>query len=146
VSLLAAWLLFPAVLGVLALGCGLLLERAAGMRLAGPLIAPLGVAVMVVVVGFLTLGAATAPFAVPAVVAIAAAGFGCGTVRGRARAAVVPLATGVLVFCAYAAPVVLSGQATFAGYIKLDDTATFLALTDRVMEHGQSLGGRGLTK
>jgi hypothetical protein len=44
-------------------------------------------------------------------------------------------------FCAYAAPVVLSGQATFAGYIKLDDTATFLALTDRVMEHGLSLSG-----
>jgi hypothetical protein len=45
------------------------------------------------------------------------------------------------VFAVYAAPVVLSGQATFAGYIKLDDTSTFLALTDRVMEHGRSLGG-----
>ena len=35
----------------------------------------------------------------------------------------------------------LSGEATFAGYIKLDDTATWLALTDRVMEHGRSLDG-----
>jgi hypothetical protein len=32
-------------------------------------------------------------------------------------------------------------MATFAGYIKLDDTATFLALTDRAMEHGRSLDG-----
>ena len=32
-----------------------------------------------------------------------------------------------------------SGTPTFAGYIKLDDTATFLALVDRAMEHGRSL-------
>ena len=35
----------------------------------------------------------------------------------------------------------LAGEASFAGYIKLDDTATWLALTDRVMEHGRSLEG-----
>src|ERR687895_245140 len=35
----------------------------------------------------------------------------------------------------------LSGHATFAGYIRLDDTATWMALTDRVMEHGRSLDG-----
>jgi hypothetical protein len=47
----------------------------------------------------------------------------------------------VAIFAVYAAPIVLSGQATFAGYIKLDDTATWMALTDRVMEHGRSLSG-----
>jgi hypothetical protein len=41
----------------------------------------------------------------------------------------------------YAAPVVLSGQATFAGYVKLDDTAAFVAIVDRVMEHGRSIAG-----
>ena len=35
------------------------------------------------------------------------------------------------------------GEATFAGYIRLDDTATWMALTDRVMDHGRSLGGPG---
>jgi hypothetical protein len=44
-------------------------------------------------------------------------------------------------FAVYAAPIVLSGDATFAGYIRLDDTATWMALTDRVMEHGRDLGG-----
>src|SRR5919199_1192709 len=39
------------------------------------------------------------------------------------------------------APIVLSGQPTFAGYISLDDTATWMALTDRVMGHGRSLAG-----
>ena len=45
------------------------------------------------------------------------------------------------VFAVFAAPIVLSGRATFGGYIKLDDTATYLAMTDRVMQHGRSLAG-----
>jgi hypothetical protein len=45
------------------------------------------------------------------------------------------------VFCVDAAPIVLSGQATFAGFLKLDDTSTWMALTDRVMTHGRSLAG-----
>jgi hypothetical protein len=36
---------------------------------------------------------------------------------------------------------VLSGSPTFAGYIKLDDPATWFALTDRFMEHGHGIGG-----
>ena len=44
-------------------------------------------------------------------------------------------------FAVFAAPVVLSGNATFGGYIKLDDTATYFAMTDRVMEHARSLAG-----
>jgi hypothetical protein len=45
------------------------------------------------------------------------------------------------VFAIFAAPIVLSGDATFAGYVKLDDTATFLAITDRALEHGRSVDG-----
>ena len=140
-SLLAPWLLFPAILALLALGCGLLLERASGIRLPGPLLAPAGVAVMIVTAGFTTLSAATATLTVPTVVGLSVAGLACGAGRRRLRGAVLPFAAAALVFSAYAAPVVMSGRATFAGYIKLDDTATFLALTDRVMEHGHSLAG-----
>ena len=44
-------------------------------------------------------------------------------------------------FAVFAAPVVLSGEPTVAGFIKLDDTATWLAFTDRIMEHGRDLDG-----
>src|SRR5207244_7220418 len=47
----------------------------------------------------------------------------------------------VAVFAVFAAPIVLSGTATFAGYIRLDDTSTFLAMTDRALEHGRGLAG-----
>jgi hypothetical protein len=52
-----------------------------------------------------------------------------------------PAGAAVGAFAVYAAPFVLSGQATFGGYIKLDDTATYFAMTDRVMEHARNLAG-----
>ena len=58
---------------------------------------------------------------------------------GRGKLAGARLA--VAVFAVYAAPIVLSGEATWAGYITLDDTSTWLAMTDRVLEHGRSLDG-----
>lgn len=140
-SLLVPWLLFPATLGILALGCGLLLERITTGRLPGALIAPAGLSVIVVAASFLTHAGASARLTVPAIVGLATAGLVCGIGRVRVRQVAVPLAAAVIVFGAYAAPVALSGQATFAGYIELDDTATFLALTDRVMEHGPNTTG-----
>ena len=36
---------------------------------------------------------------------------------------------------------IFSGEATFAGYVKLDDTSTWLAFTDHVLAHGHSVAG-----
>lgn len=139
--MLLAWIVFPLVLALLSLGCGLLLERLAGVRLPGPLLPPAGLAVLVVIGSFTTARSATATLTVPAVVAACVAGFGLSLpLRGR-RVDRWGLAAALVVFAVYAAPVVLSGSATFAGYLTLDDTATWLAMTDRLMEHGRSLAG-----
>ena len=82
-TLLVAWLLFPAVLTVLAIGCGLLVDLAAGGRLPLAVIPAVGFAAIVVVAGFLTLADATAELSVPAVVAIAIAGLAVGALRLR---------------------------------------------------------------
>ena len=42
---------------------------------------------------------------------------------------------------AYGLPVLLSGHATFLGYLRLDDTATWLDITDNIMAHGRSVSG-----
>lgn len=141
--MLVAWLVFPLVLAVLSTGCGLLVEAGSGRRLPTTLVAPLGFALLVVVGQFLTLGDGTAELTAPAAVTLAVVGIGFG-VRGRAlpgRSALAPGIAALGVFAVYAAPIVLSGDATLAGFIKLDDTATWLALTDRVMEHGRDLDG-----
>jgi hypothetical protein len=141
-SLLIAWVIFPALLVVVSLGCGLALERAAGVRLPEALIVPLGLAGIIVVAGLTTASDATAELTGPVVIAAAVAGWAlprAEPLRGR----IDPWSAGaaVAVFAVFAAPTVMSGEATFAGYVKLDDTATWLAMTDRIMEDGRSLSG-----
>jgi hypothetical protein len=101
---------------------------------------PAGFTIVVLVPEFTTLTGATSVVSAPLVVALAVAGL-LVSPPWRERPGVWPVATAGGAFAAFAAPVVLSGQATFAGYIKLDDTATYFAMTDRVMEHGRSLAG-----
>ncbi|HMT06108.1 MAG TPA: hypothetical protein PKD76_11250 [Solirubrobacterales bacterium] len=52
-----------------------------------------------------------------------------------------PACAALGVFFVFGAPVILSGSATFAGYVKLDDTSTWLAFTDHVMAQGHSVTG-----
>jgi hypothetical protein len=137
--LLLAWIVFPLVLALLSLGCGLLVERASGLSLPGSLLVPLGLALLIVEADLVTMRGATAQLAAPLAIALAIAGFGLRT--GRLRLDAWAIGVAVAVFAVYAAPIVLSGQATFAGYITLDDTATWLGLTDRVMDHGRTLSG-----
>src|ERR671923_88800 len=110
-TLVVCWLVFPLFLAAICLGCGLAVTRWSRTRVAATLLVPVGFAVVVVIASFATLTPRTAPLTAPLFLAV------------------------------FAAPVVLSGEATFAGYIKLDDTATFLALTDRAIEHGRGLEG-----
>src|ERR671924_644131 len=138
-DLTVAWALFPLVLAALCVGCGLLVEALAGRRLPGTLVPVAGLALVVVVGQVTTLADAIAELTTPLMVALAGLGLSLRW-RGR-RIEPWAAACAVAVFAVYAAPIVLSGQATFAGFIKLDDTATWMALTDRVMEHGRSLSG-----
>jgi hypothetical protein len=136
-----SWILFPALLAALCLGCGLLLEALAGRRLPGALLAPAGFGVVLVATWILTSREETAPLATPAVVLLAVAGAGLAYPWSGRRPDPWALAAALGVFAVYAAPVVLSGHPTFAGYIKLDDTATWLTLVDHVMAHGRDISG-----
>lgn len=139
-TLFAAWFVLPALLGLLALGCGLLLELLSGTTLPRPVLLPAGFAVVVVVSSLATAWSSTAQFATPAVLALALMGLGFSFPWRRIAEPWALVAAGAT-FVAYAVPVVASGRATFAGYIKLDDTSTWLAITDRAIEHGRSLAG-----
>ncbi len=139
-DLAIAWALFPLVLSAVCGGCGLLVERLIGARIHGALIPLVGFATVVVVAQLPTLWDATAGLATPVAVIGAVAGLALSWGWWR-RLDPWAIAVALGAFAALAAPIVLSGQATFAGYIRLDDTATWMALTDRVMEHGRSLSG-----
>src|SRR4051812_45251777 len=94
--------------------------RASDVRVPGVLVLPLGLALIVVVSQIATYWDLTAELATPLVVAIALPGL--LTCLPRLRAVRVDrwaLGAAAGVFAVFAAPVALSGEATFAGYTLL---------------------------
>jgi hypothetical protein len=139
---LIAWLLFPLVLAALALGCGLLLQRAAGSEaLPNGLLLPGGLAVIVVASLFPPLLESTASLATPLVVALAAIGYGVAWPFKKLRPDWWGLGAGAATYLAFGAPVIAAWRETFLGYIELDDTATYLAMLDRFLGHGYNVSG-----
>lgn len=139
--MLHAWVAYPLILAALCAGVGLAVDLLSGRRLPGTLILPVGLAAIVVVGQFTTWSDATAELTGPTILAIAVLGTGLSLPWRFGRPNLWVVVAALAVFCVFAAPIVLSGNPTFSGYIKLDDTATWFTLTDRVMEHGRDLSG-----
>jgi hypothetical protein len=149
--MLLSWFLFPLLLLALSAGCGLLVKRASGTDIPALLVAPVGFTVVVLVGEMTSVAASLADLAAPLAVGLAIAGFLLAwddrprrSEGGEHRPSSLDgfaLAAALGTFAVYAAPVVFSGEPTFTGYVKLDDTATWLALTDRVAEAGRDLSG-----
>ena len=137
VSLILSWVLFPLVLAAVGAGWGAVVERAAGSQVSGVLLIPLGLAAVIVFTSLFTEWSVTAPAATPVVGVVAVAGLVIA--QPVRRLALWPALTALGVLLAYGAPVLLSGSATFLGYVRLDDTASWLAIADHVMSHGRSL-------
>lgn len=83
-ALLLPWIGFPLALGAVALGCALILERAGGGRIPGPLLLPVGLVVITVVASFTASSGQTAELTVPMLVGLAVLGLGLG-LRGLRR-------------------------------------------------------------
>ncbi|MDX6690827.1 MAG: hypothetical protein QOG15_2284 [Solirubrobacteraceae bacterium] len=136
-DLLAAWLLYPLALGVQALGLGLLVGAAAGWRLPGLLIVPVGFAALLALARLITADGSTAQLALPLIVVLALLGLVLGRRRLRELRPDWLIALAVVgVFAVFAAPVVATGTPTFAGYLALPDTSHQLTLADLYPKHG----------
>ena len=140
--MIVSWVLFPLVLLAVCLGCGLAVERAGGWRLPGTLLMSVGLALVVVVATLMTYRSATAPFTTPLVLVLALAGYASSMNRVRGlRPEPWALIAGIGVFAVMAAPIVMSGNATFLGYFVLNDTAVHLTLIDHLLSHGRDMAG-----
>jgi hypothetical protein len=135
--MVACWVLYPLVLAALGAGWGVLIERAAGVRLAGALLIPTGLAGVLVVGGLLTTWRPTAPAATFVCGAGAAIGLFIGLPWRRLTLA--PVLAVAAIIAAYGAPVLLYGHPTFLGYLRLDDTATWFNITDIIGTHARNI-------
>ena len=137
--LLVAWVVYPVVALALSLGCGLLLELVSGRRASRACSSRRpGSRSSWSSSSLTTASSGTAQLTTPLLVALAVVGLGLSVGDPR-RPRLWPAVAALGVFAVFAAPIVLSGSATFAGYITLDDTATWLALSDNAMVHGRDL-------
>ncbi len=136
--MLAAWLVYPAVALAIALGIGLLVERAAGTRMPGAMLVPVGLLGLVAASQLTTNWDWSAELTIPLVLALAIAGWALGWQRVRRPAldwwALAAVAGAAAVF---AAPQILSGQATFAGYTVLGDTSIHMIGADALLRLGR---------
>jgi hypothetical protein len=141
-SLLAPWLAFPALFAVLCLGAGLLVERAAGSRLPGQLLLPLGFAALVCVTQLTTFKGSTAEATVPLAVLVALTGYAVSLGRLRTLRPD-PWIAGValVVYGLFAAPALLWGSRTFLGYGNLGDAAVHFGIVDQLLSAGNSVAG-----
>jgi hypothetical protein len=138
VDLLLAWLLFPAVALLVCAGVGLLVERLSGAAVPGVLLLPVGMAGLICATQLTTFWDATAEATLPLAVLLALAGLALGRDRLRAlRPDGWAVAAAVGVFGVFAAPMVLSGHATFAGYTVLGDTSIHFIGADALLHHGR---------
>src|SRR5271166_5437572 len=110
--MIVAWALFPLVLLVVCVGCGLAVERVAGWRMPGALLPSVGLALVIVAAELMTYMGSTARFTTAVVVLLAVAGYASSVGRLRElRPDPWPLAVGLGEFAVFAAPVVLSSNA-----------------------------------
>jgi hypothetical protein len=138
VDLILCWFVAPIGLLAATVGLSLLVERLTGLILPWTLRPALGMAAMIVIAQFGTATEFTAKLTLPAILIVAI----LGLVRHRDMLRPGPGATELwlvaVVFGLYATPFLFS-EVTWAGFIKLDDNATWLAITDHVFNHGRGL-------
>jgi hypothetical protein len=135
---LIAVFVFPALVATLAIGAGLLADRASGGLLPGVLVAPIGLAALVVVAELFAWSGTTSQLTPVALVVVGVAGYAIGFRRLRAaRLDAWPIAATLGVYLMVCAPVILAGRVTLPGYL-LDTTVAFhLAGSDYLIEHGR---------
>jgi hypothetical protein len=141
-DLLVAWLIFPLVALALCGGIGLLVDRVTAGGLPGPLVPGTGLCGLVVVTQLTTTWSWSARATIPVAVALGVAGAVAGRERLRGlRPDGWAIAAAIVTFSVAGAPVVLSGEATFAGYTVLADTSVHVSGADALLDRGRDFSG-----
>ena len=139
-DIILAWGVAPALLIVVSLGIGCAL-RVVGIRGAsGPITAVLGFCGLILI-GWLCVAPLDVPrLAIPAVVTVAIAGYAGWLASGGRLHRIDRWSTvaGLGAYAVYAAPILASGAATWAGWVKLDDGGSWLGFTDYLLTSGRT--------
>ena len=139
-DLILCWLIAPIGLLAAAVGLSFWVERLTGMTVPWTVRPAMGMAASIVIAQFGTATETTAKLTLPAILILALIGLVLFRRLGAPRPGAAEIWVAVIVFFLFSLPFLVAGEATWGGYIKLDDNATWLAITTHVFEHGRALG------
>ncbi len=147
-ELLHAWIVGPAVLLAMCWGAGWLVAGWTRIQSGTGVVMVSGFAVLVVVGNLTTLVPVLAPATTASMLAVSAAGWSTWALHrylSRRERPILslrlswPAVVFVVVLLASGAAVLASGTATWAGWVKLDDGASWLGFADHLLASGRTL-------
>ncbi len=144
-SFISAWVLFPCVLLLASVGCGLLVRRLAAGELSTLLVAPTGFALVVVICAFACSYGWLAQAAGPIVAVVAVVGLllelrsRSPRVAALSRSAWIwPALAALVAFAAVGAPVFLTGRVGWTGYTRIVDIAFQFDFAQHLADAGRT--------
>lgn len=142
IDLLIVWLWAPVTLLSVCVGLSLLAERVSGFEVPWSVRPALGLAVAITVAQIGVSFELTAKLIAPLIVAVGIASLARAAFDGvlcRSRPPLPALVAALGVFLVFAAPVLVYGEPTWTGFIKLDDSATWMALANHAFTNGPTI-------
>ena len=141
VEMIVIWVIAPLVLATLSYGLGLIFAIATRKELKFYELIVLGFLAMVVLGSAVTSSAKWAHFAAPITGVLAILGITLCRIRFRhyLKFDRVGAAAGALTYSIFSFPLIMYGKPTWAGWVQLDDSASWYALANRLMSEGHSI-------
>ena len=141
IEMLLLWLVAPLLLALLSYGIGLIPAMALRRPMTFTLTTSLGFVLIAILGSFLTSNPATAPHTAIIIALVSGVTLIIAALWFTTyfRFDLPSILAGLLTYVAYSLPFFIYGRPTWAGWIKLDDNSTFLAVTDRLMNVGRTV-------
>lgn len=139
--MIVIWVIVPLLLVLLCYGFGLAFTLVTRKPTNFTLTTIIGFLLMAIFGSVATISTITAPYTAIGFGLIAALGLIVSAVwfRTHIRFDFLPAVAGLITYIAFSLPTVAYGHPSWAGWIKLDDDSTFLAVTDRLMNVGRTV-------
>lgn len=141
IEMIIVWILIPLLLLLLCYGFGLAFSLIIRKHTNFALTAIIGFLLMAVLGSLTTISTATAPYTAIGFGVICLLGLVISAIwfRGHLRFDRLPLIAGLITYFLFSLPTLANGNPSWAGWIKLDDDSSFLAVTDRLMNVGRTV-------
>lgn len=147
VEMILIWVVAPIVLAILSYGLGLIFALITRKELKFYELIVLGFLSIVVLGSLITSSTKWAHLASPIIGLLAIVGITLCRVRYRRYLKFDPLsaAAGALTYLIFSFPLIMYGKPTWAGWVQLDDNASWYAIANRLMSQGHSIPATVLT-